>query len=454
MIPFQELYPITSVGCGKLKRPEMDELITQLRPFFVKNKIPGVKFKGRRRPDLFIDPANSVIVQVKASEILYSKEYVLNYSLRFPRIIAVRRDKRWNEATTVKEFHELRIACKGKLVKRSDRPSHNQNEGPSTSGALVPADPKNYFENIDKDFNFTSSDDEGDDPNSKKKSRKKLNESPTKSPLKGILLRAKTALDKAKIQAPDTVELNIFESRVFCVVSTYEWRKEMEMKLMKYGGIIVRNPTKDTFCIVAETEKSQTVINKKKEGSYDIVKPSWIDECIQRKAFQPFLPKDLFFAKKATQDFLSQYYDIYGDSHTKKCSLAEVKELIHNVIQKHVIPEKQPSPSKMEAIKRQIDQELFPGDAKMKKWSFLSECKIAFRGQVDILTKCSIEFYGGTVVSEEWDPSVTHVILPSNSSSAGTMPRCNSSAFLMKRSWIEDCLQKKELLSEFSYMVE
>jgi DNA ligase-4 len=438
----------------------MEALIASLEPNFVKNEIPGVKYKGRKRPDLFIDPANSVIVQVKASEILYSKEYAINYSLRFPRIIAVRRDKLWNEATTVKEFHDLRIALKGKLVQRSDtfqRPDDND-PGPSSSSALVPANPNpnakpnNYFDNIQDGFNFSSSDDETEDSRDSK-SRKTTFTTATKSPLKGILLKAKNALEESKIPNPGKVEQNVFKGRVFCVSANFDWKMSMEARIKSYGGDIVRNTTDDTFGIVAESGTTIPVRNKMKEGLYDIVKPAWIEKCIEARTFVPFLPKDLFFAKRSTQEAFSPVFDIYGDPYAQKLSLDEVRELIRAMIQAEG-PQDQVPPT--EALKREVNNEIFNGDqTKMLKYSFFSDCKVAFRGEPDFLLVTGVEFYGGTVAEDEAEPGVTHIILPKGASSprrAGLI-RNHSAAFLMKTKWVEDCLERKECLDEFSYIV-
>jgi len=184
------------------------------------------------------------------------------------------------------------------------------------------------------------------------------------------------------------------------------------------------------------------------------VKASWIEDCIRDKAFRPFVPQDLYFAKKSTQDILSLTYDIYGDSHTEKRSFHQMKELIRSVIQTHVIPEKPPSASEMKAIKRQVNLDLFGDATKMDKYSFFEDCRIAFREEPELITRAQVEFYGATVLAEEWEPSVTHVILPPNAVEAGHTEKLNSSAFLLKSAWIQDCIAERKCLSEVGYMVE
>ena len=54
--------------------------------------MPGYKEK----PDLWIRPEDSIVIEVKAAEISPSKCYAVNYTLRFPRVVRVRKDKNWS----------------------------------------------------------------------------------------------------------------------------------------------------------------------------------------------------------------------------------------------------------------------------------------------------------------------------------------------------------------------
>ena len=55
-------------------------------------------------PTIWIKPVNSIILQLRATEIIKSTVYPLGYSLRFPRVVAVRNDKPWYSACTTAEF--------------------------------------------------------------------------------------------------------------------------------------------------------------------------------------------------------------------------------------------------------------------------------------------------------------------------------------------------------------
>ena len=50
------------------------------------------------RPDAFIaDPSKSIVLEVKAGEVVPSDVYPCRYTLRFPRVLKIRFDKDWHE---------------------------------------------------------------------------------------------------------------------------------------------------------------------------------------------------------------------------------------------------------------------------------------------------------------------------------------------------------------------
>ena len=57
------------------------------------------------RPDVYIDdPSESIILEIKAAEIVASETFPTKVTLRFPRLNRVRLDKSWNEALKYDEL--------------------------------------------------------------------------------------------------------------------------------------------------------------------------------------------------------------------------------------------------------------------------------------------------------------------------------------------------------------
>lgn len=78
----------------------------QLRCNKEPEKIENVHF-GSEIPDVWVKPEDSVIIEVKASEIVSSKSFDLNYSLRFASFVQIRDDKLWHECCSKSEFLSL-----------------------------------------------------------------------------------------------------------------------------------------------------------------------------------------------------------------------------------------------------------------------------------------------------------------------------------------------------------
>lgn len=60
------------------------------------------------KPDCWISRLNdSIVLEVKAAEMINSDSYPTGYTLRFPRVVKIRFDKDWNESLKLTEMEEL-----------------------------------------------------------------------------------------------------------------------------------------------------------------------------------------------------------------------------------------------------------------------------------------------------------------------------------------------------------
>lgn len=82
----------------------LSELRLKLRKAWVKNDgrkpsyiIGNWKPKVDDKPDCYIDsPNNSIVLEVKAAELIKSDAFATEKTLRFPRVVKVRYDKDWH----------------------------------------------------------------------------------------------------------------------------------------------------------------------------------------------------------------------------------------------------------------------------------------------------------------------------------------------------------------------
>lgn len=83
-----------------------------------KNDPPASILCGVEKPEVYIEPCDSVIIQVKAAEIVSSDMYKTGCTLRFPRIERIRDDKEWHQCMTLAELDHFRGKASGKLFSR------------------------------------------------------------------------------------------------------------------------------------------------------------------------------------------------------------------------------------------------------------------------------------------------------------------------------------------------
>jgi DNA ligase 4 len=93
-------------------------------------------------PDVYIDPKNSIILEIKCYSITETKKFECGFTLRFPRVKNIREDKNWyeclddvglndlinNDIKTTKLFDNIRFDNKVKSDKRNKEKDQNMND--------------------------------------------------------------------------------------------------------------------------------------------------------------------------------------------------------------------------------------------------------------------------------------------------------------------------------------
>ena len=120
---FYSVVPFVKIGSG-YNSHEWSVINQHLEPLLIK-PVPSdpsiLELKGADRPDLIVrDPHQSIVIQVKGSQIVASGTYKsLGLSLRFPRFIKLRLDRRADSSLKVSELMRLKEITAGTLVNQS-----------------------------------------------------------------------------------------------------------------------------------------------------------------------------------------------------------------------------------------------------------------------------------------------------------------------------------------------
>lgn len=221
------------------------------------------------KPEVFIEPRDSVIVQVRAAEIVGSDMYRTNCTLRFPRIEKIREDKEWHQCMTLAELDRLRGRASGKLASRHLR--------------------------LD-----------GDEPQKKKR----------KAPARPRKVVGVIEHSKPQDLSGVAKETDMFEDVEFCILNgTAERPKaELEKGVARCGGVLVQNPGPDTYCVIAGAENMR-VKNLVASDRHDVVRASWLLDCLDRKEVLPWQPRHMIHMSPSTRERFAEEYDGFGDSY-------------------------------------------------------------------------------------------------------------------------------------------
>ncbi|KAG1700928.1 DNA ligase 4 [Nymphon striatum] len=202
----------------------------------------------KEKPDLYIEPSKSFIVQVKAAEIIKSDRFMTGCTLRFPRVEIVRYDKPWYDCMTLTELMDLYQQASGKLATR-----HMTNEAGS------------------------------EDELSPKKKRLKVQ---VQQPIS--IAPHFRAADLSSVKQ----ETKLFAAWEFCVIndSKSNTKQQLEKMIAVNGGKIVQNPGSTTSMVISSKFDLRTR-NLIKCEMYDIVKSDWLQKCLTEFELIPFKNK-------------------------------------------------------------------------------------------------------------------------------------------------------------------
>lgn len=385
------------------------------------------------RPDVWIKPSDSVVLEVKAASIAASDQFRTGLTLRFPRFKRLRLDKDWQSALSVQEFLDL----------------------------------KNNVEKEIKDKEFRVDD--------ARRKRKKSNQSRKKIlTVAGYDARHvnNEVAKYANGHSPD-VSTKVFAGLAFFVITeclhpSKKSKVELEEIVKTHGGAIVQsqNAVPDTVCIADRRTVKVASIEKSKERN--IIRPVWIFDCIEqaRKDTAMGLPelvvplepwRHVFAFAEGQEEELSGNADRFGDGLARDISIGELREVMSRM--KDV--------KKMEREPVEEVVRTFTDDqGGMLGWLFMGT-KLFFDpavGEAGLraqnIVSLTARFAGATVSDDLDDKTITHVVVAPARSGHG---KCGTDGIKLLRErlsqrrkiprivtghWIEQSWKEKTLLDE------
>ena len=254
-------YTFGKVGSGYTDL-ELKQILDKLDPNWVKVKPENVR-SASEKPQVWVNPEKSVVVCVRAAEMIVSEKYFCGFTLRFPRLESVRDDKDCSSILTESELKELWNTYQGKLATSF------------SSGDAIPP-PKKKQRIVTRKANQPITIDE----------------------------RFK-ATDFSKVE----VETSVFDGREFCVMAVPDGKtkSEIETRVVQNGGKIVQNANKETFCVITD-KLNLRLRNLIKADICDVVHISWFLKCVEDQKMTPWKPEDMFYVCADSEHLFEKDY--------------------------------------------------------------------------------------------------------------------------------------------------
>lgn len=370
------------------------------------------------RPDVWIKPSDSVVVEVKAAQVTSTDSFKTAYTLRFPRFKRLRMDKDWQSALSIYEFGQVKASAE--------------------------AEANNKEMKVDS---------------SRRKISKRLK--------KDIVIAGNDSKIKTPYAGPNTA---IFDGLTFCVLSemlqpSKKSKAEIEQIIKSNGGGIVQSPTAHDTVICLGDKRVIKVASLIKAGETNLMRPAWVLDALKQAEIDgpgrerfivPFEPCHMLHMTPDTQQRIEGNVDVYGDSYARDVNVNELKD--------------------------QLDGMIHPKNSTFSVSAFLSELEdrgkglgegpgSVFRGRVAwfesgpenievSIGKLRFRFAGGTVTEEQEDERITHIVVINEDRTnvrslrekivgmkRRKLPR------LVRWAWIHDSWKEETLLDEERYAV-
>ncbi|CAN7940810.1 unnamed protein product [Ixodes hexagonus] len=336
----------------------------------------------KERPDLYVEPRDSVVLQVKASELTRSSQFRTGITLRFPRVSTVRYDKPWHDVLSFAELTELDRVAGGKL-------------------ATAPI---------------------GDDG------------SPAKRPRLATSVRDAMAPQFRPADVSKTAtKQNVLDGKEICILTGCGKRskQDLEVTVVEYGGTLVQNPGEGTFCVVAEKTNFK-VNNLAQKRLWDVVKAERFLGRLETGSLAVWEPGDLLASSADTERRLKAAFDEWGDSYTAPVTAESLRSLFE------AIPsDKWATATPSDEFMARFERENF---SRVPSWGAFRNRSFFFEGGGSRLDKVMVELHGGKVkeeISAAEEQAVADELVISGHATAH---QGRQDLLIVERSWIEKCI--------------
>ena len=351
------ILPIVKVGSG-YNMTTLNIIRNKLRAHWKKydTKNPPTLFGDWKpaqseKPDVFLDdPSVSIILEVKAAEIVPSETFPAKVTLRFPRVVKTRFDKSWNDALQYDELIKLYDISLNNVKKNNELyKSDGNNDGNVVQHKHIIK--KGKRKNI-----MNSLESEADSDISSEEFRGKKNK---KDEIYSRILPSFRDTDTTYVNKIS----NLFQGFQFLILLLDDsvtlnstMKQNLEYLIVEHGGEKVQNYLSSVTHIISNKFdlRAQNIL---KLHDVNIIKSKWVEDCVKNKKIMKISPKYLTYANKETKEIFSSTIDKYGDSFYEEVDIQTLEGIFENIKIKDI--DKEYKIALEELLKEYKDNELF-----------------------------------------------------------------------------------------------
>ena len=402
----------------------------------------GVQFQ-RERPDVWIKPEHSVVLQAKAASVGPSDEFAVNLTLRFPRFQRLRSDKDWTSALSLEEFYEVRDSAETRREENKHRAEQDK----------MKAETRKRHQRVD-----------------------------LRRPLQVVGYTQRSINKASATQQYEDKPTDVFRGLTIFVMteSTEPERKtklELEEMVRQHGGHIIQTaeaPHREDGTVAEEvvcvaSKRSVKVASLVKKGDMPILKPIWLFDCIRQARadvalglcalpLRPEMDRHIFYSPDDRREIYEIEVDRYGDSFARDTSIEELRQCMDKM--------------KNAFEGTEIDERLIDSIGDTPGWLFRGtvlcfvdlnasanmpgdEGKAGFESSQFENARSIARFAGATLAIGVDESNVTHVVVGDGPRNDDTMRKLRGKIVQRKRlprlvttKWLQDSWAEKTRLDE------
>lgn len=320
------ILPIVKVGSG-YNMSTLNIIRNKLRPYWKKydsKNPPGLfgnwKPAQSEKPDVYIDnPSNSIILEVKAAEIVPSETFPSKITLRFPRVEKTRLDKNWSDVLQYDELIKLYDISLNNVKKNNEMYKSDENKV-QHKHIIRKGKKKNIMNSLENDID---SDISSEDFLGKKNKADEIYSKflpsfrDTDTSFVNKISNLFSGFQFLILLLDDNVNVN----------STI--KHNLEYLIVEHGGEKVQNYLSSVTHIISNKFdlRAQNII---KVHDVNIIKSKWVEDCIKNKKLMKISPKYLTYANEETRELFKNTIDEYGDSYYEEIDRPTLEGIFEN----------------------------------------------------------------------------------------------------------------------------